>query len=219
MQKKAIVLGATGLVGQQLVQQLLADEQYAEVRIAVRREWPGAHPKLKVQQVDFHQLADYASFFQVDDIFCGLGTTMATAGSKAAFYRVDYTYVVEAARLGLAQGARQFLVISSVGADAGSPFFYNKTKGEMEAAVQALGFPQLKIFHPSFLDGDRKEDRMGERIGIAVFNFISQLGLLKSYQPVTDKTVARAMRLAARENKSGNTTYNNLEIVALGRKK
>jgi uncharacterized protein YbjT (DUF2867 family) len=218
MNKKAIVLGATGLVGKQLVKQLLKNELYSEVHILIRSTWPQKHDKLKVHQVDFNHLDNYAALFKVDDIYCCLGTTMAKAGSKEAFYQVDHTYIVSAAKLGRQQGASQFLLISSIGADSHSATFYTKVKGQTEEAVKALAYPSLHIFRPSFLDGDRQENRLGENWGIKLTKWINQLGFLKAYQPVKDHEVARAMCLVAKQNKSGYNHYDNLQIVALGRK-
>lgn len=216
MRKKALVLGATGLIGQQVVKQLLSDENYQQVTAVTRSSWPYEDPKLRVAKVDFEQLEQYDDIFKVDDIYCCLGTTMAKAGSKEAFYKVDHDYIVGAARQGLENGATQFLLISSMGADQDSSFFYNKVKGETEEDLKQSGYPQLHFFRPSFLDGDRSEQRMGETIGIAVTKFINRLGILKTYQPVADSLVARAMRRAAAQNIPGLSTHTNLDIVALG---
>lgn len=218
MSKKAMVLGATGLVGQQLVAQLLKDDNYSEVHLLIRRTWPEQNKKLKVHQVDFDQLEKYSSLFKVDDIYCCLGTTMAQAGSKEAFYKVDYTYIVTAAQLGAQQAASQFMLISSIGADPNSLTYYTKVKGQTEKAIEALDYSAVHIFRPSFLDGDRSESRFGENLGIQLTKWVNQLGLFKAYQPVKDHEVARAMRQTAAQNKPGINHYNNLQIVALGRK-
>lgn len=216
MHKKALVLGATGLIGQQVVKQLLNDEDYQEVTAVTRSGWPYEHPQLKVAEVNFDQMDQYNEVFAVDDIYCCLGTTMAKAGSKEAFYKVDHDYILAAAQQGLSNGAQQFLLISSMGADATSTFYYNKVKGETEDDLKQLGYAQLHFFRPSFLDGDRAEQRVGETIGIAITKFINQLGILKSYQPVADEMVARAMRQAAAQNITGLSIHTNLDIVALG---
>ena len=216
MKKTALVLGSTGLIGQQVVKQLLEDDHYDKVTAVTRREWPYQHPKLKVANIDFDQLSQYEEVFAADDIYCCLGTTMANAGSKEAFYQVDHDYIVGAAREGRKNNAQQFLVISSMGADPKSFLFYNKVKGETEEDLKALSYPSLHIFQPSFLDGDRKEQRAGEKFGIRITKFINQLGLLKTYQPVADSLVATAMINAAKQNNPGITTHSNLDIVALG---
>jgi len=216
MKKTALVLGSTGLIGQQVVKQLLEDDHYETVTAVTRRAWPYQHPKLEVANIDFDQLSQYEEVFAADDIYCCLGTTMANAGSKEAFYQVDHDYIVDAAREGRKNDAQQFLVISSMGADPKSFFFYNKVKGETEEDLKALSYPSLHIFQPSFLDGDRKEQRAGEKLGIRITKFINQLGLLKTYQPVADSLVATAMIKAAKQNNPGITTHSNLDIVALG---
>lgn len=138
MTRTALVAGPTGLVGQQLLQRLLQDPAYAEVRALSRRALPLQHARLRVIQTDYYNLAGLGDALNVDDVFCCLGTTLRKAGSRAAFEDVDYRMVVELARAARAAGARQFLVISAVGASERSPAFYSRVKGRMEAAVSAL---------------------------------------------------------------------------------
>lgn len=215
MNKTALVLGSTGLIGKALVDQLLHDNRYTQVTAVTRREWPEKHPKLKVAEIDFDHLENYEDVFKVDDIYCCLGTTIAKAGSQEAFYQVDHDYIVGAAEIGYSNGAQQFIVISSMGADADSKIFYNRVKGETEDDLKEVGYNSLYIFRPSFLDGDRKEQRIGETVGIAIMKFVNIFGLLKTYQPVSDKLVARAMRHAAAQNNTGISIHTNLDIVAL----
>jgi uncharacterized protein YbjT (DUF2867 family) len=199
MTRTALAAGATGLVGGHLLQQLLAEPAYARVVALGRRPLALTHPKLTQQTIDFDRLAESSDFPRADDVFCCLGTTIKTAGSRESFYRVDFTYVHELARAALARGATQFLLVSAIGANARSRVFYSRVKGEVEAAVERLPYQAVHIFRPSFLLGDRAEQPPGERIGIAVARVISPLliGPLRKYRPVHAAHVARAMVQAA----------------------
>jgi uncharacterized protein YbjT (DUF2867 family) len=213
MSQQALILGATGLVGRALLKQALAADRYERIHVLSRRELDLAHPKLQVHLVDFDHLEQYEEPFRVDDIFCCLGTTIATAGSQEAFRKVDFEYVVEAARLGRKHGATHYLVVSSMGADANSLVFYSRVKGEMEQALQQLGYPKLSILRPSFLLGDRQESRMGERIGIKVMGLINRLGLLRAYQGVSDAQVAATMLERARQENLAAVIVDNRTIA------
>jgi uncharacterized protein YbjT (DUF2867 family) len=157
---------------------------------------PGnAGPAVDVHQVDFDALDAHAGLFGVDDIFCCLGTTLRKAGSREAFRRVDLDYPLQAARLGRAAGARQFLLVSAVGADPSSRVFYNRAKGEVEAAVAGVGYPRMVILRPSLLLGKRRESRPGERVAEWIMRPLGPLmrGPLARYRPVEAEAVARAM--------------------------
>ena len=132
--------GATGLVGEELIRQLLNDSQYALVKAVVRRNLNISHPKLKTIKADFDHLETMKSELHGDDVFCCLGTTMAKAKSKEIFRRVDYDYVVQVARITSANGTQKFLLVSALGANASSSIFYNRVKGEAEAAIKNIVF-------------------------------------------------------------------------------
>jgi uncharacterized protein YbjT (DUF2867 family) len=214
---RALVLGATGLVGHSLVKQLLGARDWAEVAAAVRRPLGPVHPHLVEHVVDFENLESSRALFNVDQVFCCLGTTMAKAGSREAFRKVDYEYPLRAATLACDAGARQFLVVTALGSNPRSAVFYNRVKGELEAALAALNLPALHIFRPSLLLGDREEVRPGERAGIAVAGLLRPLfaGPLRRYRPVRAETVARAMVSAARQGRAGVHVYENEELEAL----
>jgi uncharacterized protein YbjT (DUF2867 family) len=150
----ALLAGATGLVGRALLPMLLASLHYARVHALVRRAPAGlpSHPKLETHVVDFARLPALPA---VDDVYIALGTTIGVAGSQEAFRAVDFDAVVETARAARRAGARRVLVVSALGADATSRVFYNRVKGEMQAAVAGLGYESVVFAQPSLLLGDR----------------------------------------------------------------
>ena len=144
----ALLLGATGLVGGHVLDLLLADPAYRRVTVLTRRPLARMDPKLDQRATDFDRLRDHEISFAVDDVFCCLGTTIATAGSQEAFRRVDHDYVVDAARLAAEHGARRYLLVTAAGANARSRIFYNRVKGEAEDAVRALPLESAAILRP-----------------------------------------------------------------------
>ena len=216
--RDALIAGATGLIGRELLSLLLADPIYAKVIVIGRRAPEMPHPKLVVVMVDFDSLPDGKHFPHVDDVFCCLGTTIRKAGSQDVFRKVDYTYVVELAKRAKTAGAKRFMVISAIGANLHSKMFYSRTKGEMERAVSSAGFNGVVIFRPSFLLGDREETRLAEKIGIAAFRLLSPglIGGLRKYRAVNAKTVARAMLQSAHKTETGVIVLESDEIEHVG---
>lgn len=215
--KTALIAGASGLVGRHCLDLLLAaDDRYERVVSIGRRELPLKHPRLEQCVVDFDQLEKEQLRLIADDVFCCLGTTIRQAGSEAAFYKVDYTYVVTLAAVLSANFASQFLVVSALGADADSRIFYNRVKGEMEAAVKKTKFRAIHLFQPALLLGARPNPRLGERVAAAVLAVVRPLlvGPLRPYRAVRASVVARAMLDAARQDGGGIRTYRSDEIVA-----
>ena len=205
MPKTALLAGATGLIGSHLLPLLLASERYDKVIVVGRRAVPTLHPKLVQVTTELDQLEAVRLKLIADDVFCCLGTTMAQAGSKEAFFTVDFRYVVQLAALAAGNFAAQFLVVSSMGADADSRIYYSQVKGEMEAAVRQAPFRAIHIFRPSLLLGERAHPRLGERLGAAVLKLTRPLlrGPLRKYQPVAGAAVAAAMLRAAEADSSG----------------
>ncbi len=218
--RNALIAGASGLVGGHCLELLLKNERYSQVISIGRREVPVIHPRLEQKIIDFDKLHAYYSELDVDDVFCCLGTTIKRAGSKEAFYKVDHTYVVELARVTANKGASQFIVISSMGADAESMFFYNKVKGEMERDIQQPGFEAVHILRPSLLLGNREEERTGEKLASKILKPLSSLmiGPLKEYKPIEAETVAHAMVNVAAQQGKGVHIYSSGEIAELGAK-
>jgi len=207
----AIVAGATGLVGQALVRQLAAESTWREVRALVRRALPPelAGPTVVSVQVDYARLEPPPLWAAADHVFCALGTTMRQAGSAAAFRRVDFEYPVVLARVAQAQGARHFLLVTALGAAPASRVFYNRVKGEVEAAIAALGFRSVTIARPSLLLGQRTEPRLAEQLG-------KVLGVLAPprWRPVPAARVARALVDAAKRDLPGIHILENRDLRA-----
>jgi uncharacterized protein YbjT (DUF2867 family) len=219
MPRTALLLGATGLVGGELLTLLLADPEYRQVTVLVRRNLPRTHPKLVQRVVDFKDLSKAADAYQVDDVFCCLGTTIKKAGSQEAFRVVDYTYPLESAKLAAREGAGQYLMITALGADARSSVFYNRVKGEVEEAIGKLPLKSLHIFRPSLLLGNRQESRTGEKIAVAVMKPLGFLlaGPLKKYRGIQARTVAQAMLRTAKRDVAGQHAYNSDVIQEMGK--
>lgn len=205
MSRIALVAGATGLVGGHLLKQLLAFPVYGEVRVLGRRAPEQQHPKLHALVSDYSNLEQLLAQLRVDDVFCCLGTTLRKAGSKAAFEKVDYEYVLLLARAAKAAGARQFLVISAAGTSERATTFYSRVKARMEKDVAAIGFNTTHILRPSLLLGARTESRPGERLGQLLSPLLAPLlsGPLKKYRPIEAADVASAMLGLALKDETG----------------
>ena len=208
--RKALIVGATGLVGGFCLQAILDDPNYSEIIAVVRKPILKTHRKLKTVVTKFENLHVELSSIHADDVYCCLGTTIKKAGSQEAFKEIDHALVVTVAELMKKQGAEQFLVISAMGAEKKSKVFYSRTKGEMEAALQELGYPCLRVIRPSLLLGPREEFRLGEKIGVVFTPILKPFlqGSLKKYRPVEAEKVAQFMvKVAHEEPISGIHVY------------
>lgn len=219
--KNALIAGATGSTGKHLVRQLNASAEYGNVIIVHRRPTGFAHlPKVTEIVLDFDKLeSELNTGVQIDDVFCALGTTMKKAGTKQQFTKVDYEYVISLANWAKAHHAKQFTVISSIGAKANSPFFYMKTKGEMEQRLKQIDIPTLNIMHPSILeDPDREDHRKAEKISLGVMKTISAVlpPLMKKHKPTPVWMLAHAMIMVAQKNNKGVHYYQTDDIHHLG---
>ncbi len=194
--KNAFVAGASGLVGTALVKQLLDSTFYGEVHILVRRELDWRHPKLIQHVVVFEHLEDQTLGIKVEDAFCTLGTTIANAGSKDAFARVDHDYVLSFAAMSQVSGATGFFAVSSMGANPASSIFYNKVKGLMEEDLKKYNFPRLGIFRPSLLLGPRAEKRAGEKFASWMMKLLDFIIPLKYKAIHVDKVAAKMIEVA-----------------------
>ncbi|TCI44307.1 MULTISPECIES: NAD(P)H-binding protein [unclassified Exiguobacterium] len=198
MGKTALVVGATGLIGRELVEQLLEQERYDAVWIVVRRSKRWSHPKLH-EIVGFEKMDE--TLPHIDDVYCALGTTIAVAGSQQAFKHVDLELPLEVARVAKQHGATRYAVVSAQGASLRSPFFYNRVKGELENGLKVFGFEHLIIARPSLLLGDRESFRLGEKAAEVVSRPFQPLLLEKvpNAAPIQALHVARALIMAAEE--------------------
>ena len=195
MTRTALILGATGLVGGHCLRLALASQAYHEVRVLTRR--PVSHEDARLRQaiIDPQQLEQHRDWFQVDDLFCALGTTLKRAGSREAFRRVDEELVVRAAHLAVEAGVQRCIVVSAANARARSPFFYARVKGEMEQRLEALRLPMLAFMQPSLLLGERSEVRRAEALGARLSNVLRPVTRWTNadWLPVQASQVARAM--------------------------
>jgi uncharacterized protein YbjT (DUF2867 family) len=216
--KHAVLAGATGLVGERCLGGLLEHPAYSRVTVWSRRPLSRTHPKLAVELVDFEALPPLPG--DCAEVFCCLGTTIRIAGTQEAFRRVDHDYPVALAERARAAGARQFLLVSSLGADAQSKTFYLQVKGETERDIAALGLPRHLFFRPSLLLGDRHEHRRGESAAIIASRFLAPLliGPMRKYRPVEADDVAAAMVQAANlDLPSGAIESDRIAQMARGR--
>ncbi len=191
--KTAILIGATGLVGSHLLKLLLENDRYDSVKVFHRRTTGVEHPKLEEHIIDFDQPEEWSDLVKGDHLFSALGTTIKKAGSKDAQYKIDFTYQYEVAKAAYKNGVGSYALVSSLGASTESGSFYPRIKGELDEAVQELDFERTLILRPSFLEGDREEFRLGEKIGIPVAKVLCKIPGLRKYHPIKAKDVAEAM--------------------------
>ncbi len=214
MAKTAIMIGATGLVGSQLLIQLLADERFGKVITLGRKVTGQSHPKLQEQVVDFAKPESWAPAVKGDVAFSSLGTTVKQAGSQAAQKAVDYDYQLAFAKAAAANGVETYVLVSAASANAKSGMFYSRIKGELDRDVQALGFPRVRIMRPSLLGGERKDSRAGEKIGSVLLGAANALGLARKYREIHGDVVAKAMINAALDPEKGTRIFTLDEVFA-----
>lgn len=203
--KTCLVAGATGLTGNELVKQLISDSSYGHIKLMVRRDTHLPLPdKAEVIVMDFDRMEQHGDSLTADDVYCMLGTTMKKAGSRSTFRKVDYEYPLRLARLAQSNGVNKFLIVTAVGANINSMFFYQRIKGELEQALIGLGIPQLYIFRPSLLRGLRQERRPGETMAAWALKLFHPLltGPLKRFRPIEARAVAHVMRYVAQHYNS-----------------
>lgn len=213
--KSVLLAGATGLVGRECVRLLLADPEITRVIALSRRPLsPEVRaPKLELKVVDFDELTEHGDLFAVDSIICAIGTTIKQAGSQLRFRVVDYEYPLMMARLGQANGATHFVLVSALGADPSSRIFYNRLKGELEDALRGLSYRSLTIVRPSLLLGKRAELRVGEEVAKGASRLLSGV-IPAKYRPVEARVVAETLVRAAKDDTPGMRV---IESAAIGK--
>jgi uncharacterized protein YbjT (DUF2867 family) len=214
--KTALVFGSSGLIGQHLLNQLIKNENYNKIKIFVRSKPEINDPKIEIIKTDFNNLQNHKEDIKGDDCFFCIGTTKKNSPDKNEYRRVELHIPKEIAKIAKANSLNSFVFVSSGYADSKSSGDYLKYKGLVEEELKELNFPKLGIMRPSFLLGDRKEKRIGEKIGIFVFNLLSPLflGPLKKMKPIHSEIVARSMIKFANEDLKKNTFESN-EIAEL----
>ncbi len=209
---KALVIGATGAVGKDLVQQLIEDSSVERIDIFVRREVKNPAAKVVAHIVDFDHPETWADQLKGDVLFSCLGTTIRAAGSQDAQWKVDYTYQYEAAKAAKANGVKNYVLVSSVGANARSKVFYTKMKGALDEAVQELGFEGCFILRPPSLIR-KGSDRFGEKVGIVALKALNAIGLMRSFTPMPTEAVAAAMIRLTKSGRQGVEIINSQDIL------
>lgn len=208
---KALIIGATGATGKDLVTQLLADDTYSEVHCFVRKPLALTPPKLHAHVVNFDTPEAWADLLHGDVAFSCLGTTLAVAGSKEAQWRVDYDYQYAFAEHCKNNGVPTFVLVSAAGATAQSKLFYNRMKWALEEAVKKLNFPRLLIFQPSILIRSNN-DRGAENFSVKAIHFLNKIGLFKRYRPMPTNVLAQRMRREVATATEGLHTFTLDEI-------
>jgi len=207
----AIVIGATGATGQEIVSQLLVDDSFDSVSIFVRKDPNITHNKLKTYVIDFSKIENYKDLIKGDVLFSCLGTTLRVAGSKDKQYLVDYTYQYEFAKIASDNGVSDYSLVSSIVANEKSPFFYPKIKGELEMAIKRFPFKTIQIFQPPTLIRQQELIRTGEKIGIKIFRWLNFFGLVKSQKPLPVNILAEFMiEQIKKKQKEKITTFKSI---------
>lgn len=210
--KTAIVIGATGLVGNKLIKLLCANNNFEIVKVFHRRAIDITHPKIEFHLIDFDNIKTWNNKISGDVLFSALGTTLKSAGSKKKQYEVDYIYQYEVAKAAAENGVKTYVLVSAKGANADSLFFYMKTKGALELDTAKLPFQSLFFIRPNLLIGDRANSRTGEKVGEVVLNVLNAVGILTSQKPIDGKDVAKKMLEKSLENKNAKTVVEGADL-------
>ena len=208
---KALIIGATGATGKDLLAKLLEDEAFSEIHSFVRKPMSISHPKLHAHVVNFDTPEAWSDLLHGDVAFSCLGTTLAVAGSKDAQWRVDYDYQYAFAEHCKNNGVPTFVLVSAAGATAQSKLFYNRMKWALEEAVKKLNFPRLLIFQPSILIRSNN-DRGAENFSVKAIHFLNKIGLFKRYRPMPTNVLAQRMRREVATATEGVHTFTLDEI-------
>jgi uncharacterized protein YbjT (DUF2867 family) len=212
---RAIVAGATGLIGRELTTLLAGAPAVEEIKVVTRR--PTGIEEVKEILVDFDQLKDHTNQFTAQAAYCCLGTTMKKAGSREMFFKVDHDYVISFAEEVFKAGVRRLFLVSSMGASENSAFYYSRVKGQTESKLKSIGFEEIHIMRPSLLLGARDEKRVGESIAQFIMTSLEfmLIGPLRKYRPIQARAVARAMIKLSERKRQGVFIHESEEIKKL----
>lgn len=211
---KALVIGATGSTGKELVEQLLDNNDYASVSIFVRRSIGNSHPNLREHIVNFSEIDQFTDLITGDVLFSCLGTTLKMAGSKENQWKIDYDIPAAFAVAAKKNGVRSFVLVSSYGASAKSNVFYSKMKGKLEDFISDLNFEQYLIFRPGPLIRENT-DRFGEKVSVGLIKFLNGLGLFKNLKPISTAFLAEKLVKGQKKLPSGKTILELKQILEL----
>ncbi len=217
-EQTAVIIGASGLIGNHLVQQMLLDDHFDTVRVLVRKVLPIIHPKLQQEIVNFNDIDDYSNKFgKGNSIFCCIGTTQKKVkGDNEAYEKVDFDIALNAAKIGVENDFKKFLIVSSAGANSNSKNFYLRLKGKIENALKVIPFYSISIFRPGQLLGKRNEYRSGEQFIQGATKFISHflIGSLQKYHSIKASDVAKAMIAESKNSKPGINILEYKEMIS-----
>ena len=209
--KTALLFGSSGLVGGQILNRLTNDVNYSKIKIFVRSEPEIQSNKLEIIKTDFNDLENFKDYIKGDDCFFCIGTTKKNSPNQDEYRRIEFDIPKQVARLAKINEVKSFIFVSSISASPKSSSDYLRFKGQVEEEIKNLNFQKIVIMRPSFLMGKREENRVVEKVGIPIFNFLSPLflGSLKKMKPIHSETVAKAMIRAANENLEKNIFESN----------
>jgi len=209
----ALILGATGATGRELVKLLLEDSNFSQVSLFVRRSVDIDHEKITIYKIDFTRLNEYNNLIQGDVLFSALGTTKKEAGGEKEQFLVDYTYQYEFAKMASKNGINHYSLVSSIGADKNSFFFYPKIKGALESSIKSLEFNKIHIFQPPSIIRQPELIRSGEQYSINFLQVMNKLGFLKSLKPILVKDLAaKIIKESLLNQKEGVTIYKSKDL-------
>ncbi|GAB1448658.1 MAG: NAD-dependent epimerase/dehydratase family protein [Bacteroidia bacterium] len=213
--KSALVIGASGLVGRQLVFELIKHPAYSRIKALSRKDLVIEAPKLEQHLIDFSQLESYSNLFDVDELYIAIGTTRSKTPDLETYRKIDQEIPMRSARLAYEKGCKQVFFVSSMGADRNSSIFYSKLKGETEQMLSEIGFPACHLIRPSLLMGQRNEFRPLEAFSQLLMKGLNlvMIGPLRAYKGIQGFEVARAMVKIAQQNLSGNRVWLNNELL------
>ncbi|KYG28229.1 NAD-dependent epimerase/dehydratase family protein [Alkalihalobacillus trypoxylicola] len=215
--KTALVVGASGLVGRNVIELLLKKDTYSQIIVLARKPLPIKHDKIQFMIIDFDQLNEEFPSVKVDDVYCCLGTTIKKAKTKELMYKIDVEYPYKIASLAQKNGLNHFLLVSAVGADAKSKLFYSRIKGELEDKIRSLQIPKVSIFRPSLLVGDREEFRLGESLAIKFYQITSWAfpSTIRAKMGIRPSVVAKAMYHSAIKDRTPLNIYSSSQMITI----